>query len=170
MGIEVPGYRHTDLLSWAESEQIWTDWIRKNEQHFGFDASKLILGHLLTSIGRYDNIFAISMNYTPKGVKERRESLLARMEWEIGTPELPEEIRQRLIEVKSKLAMLNWNRPKIYSEAQKLWLDKVQQFVIKQVEANPDYQEAVRYDAAWSIRMDLQSSWGKYYAELISVK
>ena len=110
----------------------------------GIEHKKIILGNVLGTIyGDDPNCFGFF--YIPNISYQGKRHLQIRMDYEINTPELPEQIRSRIQEIKPQIVSMDWTKKAGYQEARKLWIQKVRNYVQHQIALHPEYREAEAY-------------------------
>lgn len=85
-------------------------------------------------------------------------SLGSQINWEIGTPELPRQIRRRLGKVKKGLEGIDWQTEDGFKEAKELWTGKVKDFTQAEIEKHPKYDNAMKWVHSLEERGILPSS------------
>ena len=141
-GLQRPDLKHPD--TWATIAEVHQKWLRIASPQMGFDTKKIILGDVLGTIyGDDPNCFGLI--YLPSLSHEGKKHLQIRMDFEINTPELPEQIRSRIKEIKPKVLSLDWTNESGHKQARKLWMEKVRNYVQHQIALHPEYREAEAY-------------------------
>lgn len=132
-------------LEWAREPFIHINLLRQDALQKGIDPSRAILGEVLHLIAGDDfNCFGASnAPFVPGNAAIGKEQLMIRLIGEIDTPELPEEIRNRLQEVKERLEKMNWQTKNGFGKARKLWIRRVRNFVRAQIIEDPKCHEAM---------------------------
>ena len=96
-------------------------------QYPEFDAKELFLGHLLDRIVN-DDVAIFSATYLfPQKREISRKTFIARIGWELGQEELPEEIKPSLEEVLEEFKKRPWQTEEDVQKARKFWEKKVKQ-------------------------------------------
>lgn len=116
----------------------------------GIDVSKYVLGGVLSSIvGDDANAFGAfhwEENYFDSVYAAKSKvDLFERLDWEIVTPEAPDTIRQRLIEAKKRLVLLDWSKKEEFIQAKKIWYEEIRNWLEKELEENKVWKEAEIY-------------------------
>jgi len=136
--------------AWAEYAQVHSKWLRAVALQFGLDVDKLILGDVLsTIIGDDANCFIWYESGAPfesEWAERARNNLLFRLGWEINTPELPDNIREKLREVKEAVELLDWTNEATFKEAMKIWYS-AKDWVVEEIDKKPKLREAIEYDS-----------------------
>lgn len=91
-----------DPLRLAFYGKVRSDWLRHVAPQLGLDTDMIVLGSVLNSITQ-DNISEVH-HYNERFAYQNHRRLLERFNWQIDTPELREEIREKLVEAKSLIS------------------------------------------------------------------
>ena len=132
-----------DPFTWASIARTKTKWIRHVGPQLRIDVEKYILGDVLAAIIG-DDSNCIAFDHNSELAPMAQKHLLERLDWEITTPETPEDIRERAKEVLEKVAALNWQNKEEYIEARTTWRE-FEAWVIEQIEERPELKEAEEY-------------------------
>lgn len=133
--------------TWAEFAIKEADFIRNNAALVNLDASRLVRGFTLLMIVDDDrNIFAWIDQLPFKAALGRQSAkqLNIRVNWEIATPELPENIRERLLQVRDGIQTLDLGKSFGFISAYHLW-NNAREFVRKEIHTLPVLQEDINY-------------------------
>jgi hypothetical protein len=139
----------TEKREWARIPFEFLDWCRERGSEYGIDTQKLILGGVLGSIvGDDSNCFGVSLGleYMPKVSPLQQRDLEIRVELEIDTPELPENIRERLRGFLPILLKSDWRNEEDFLRVRESWVRDVWEFTKNEVDMNPEYDEAMWYE------------------------
>ena len=149
-----------DPIAWATIAETYAEWVRLNAPKHGIDVPKYMLGDVLGSIiGDDSNCFGFrSAPYDREMAITGGQHLQIRLDWEISTPELPENIRQRLVQFRSEIDEADWDSQSGFSQVREAWSEKVKQFVQAQIDSNPELREAIDYELemAWLLSKEWQ--------------
>lgn len=134
---------------WAERERRVADWLRLNAAKLGVDTAQYIRGQLLTCIvGDDSNCFVnlrfISPKDLPKFLEGGRLQLLERVSWELGAPELPDDIKQELLKIQEHIQKHSWNSLKDAGSAEIKWR-RAKDYTQQRINQDPNLAEAVSY-------------------------
>jgi hypothetical protein len=134
----------------------------------GIDIPRFVLGSVLSSIiGDDINAFGLFVSEDLPALRATRvkgkPQLLERIDWETETPELPEEIRERLMEIRPRIKQADWSDYGSYLDSYQVWCERVKRFTLARIEQTPEYREAVEYQSeAWRT---LSEPWHQYLNE-----
>lgn len=139
-----------DPFTWASVIRTYIEWIRLVGPQLGIDVSKYILGEVLSNIvGDDANAFGAfhweEKHFDPRISSKSRACLLERISCEIDTPETPEVIRRKLIEVEERICLLDWSRKDEFIMAKKIWGQEVRNWVENELGKNKAWEEAETY-------------------------
>lgn len=148
-----------DPMAWAMFSQIREQWMRYVAPQLGVDVEKLILGDVLsTIIGDDVNCFFWDFGgkvFLPESAARTQELLLFRLNWEIGVPELPDEVREKLEDVKAAFEgedLSDLKERATYERAKEHWY-RMKGEVEQMIDENPAYQEAISYRVfEWDVK------------------
>lgn len=144
---ELPRPDLDDPDTWALVSLIHQQWLRRECLQTGIDVRNAIIGDALSSIiGDDENCFIPqAAGFHPKLAGIGKRYLLIRLDFEIGTPEVPDVIRDRLQEVRGQVAGLDWTDEQQYRKARNVWFKKAKKFVEREMTLDADLRQAVRY-------------------------
>ncbi len=158
---DIPKPKVEDPQFWGKFPQVQSDWLRAVAPQYGFDQKdieKLILGftlHIIT--GDDDACVAPITTSRPDLAEKSRHLLLARLDWETGVSELPDDIRERLKEAQKVVKASDWSKPKSLEKARRVWLS-MRDWVKQQKGERPELKEAENYyHRKW--RQEFQEPW-----------
>ncbi len=137
-----------DSFSWVLLTRVREEWVRQVGPQLDIDVEKCVLGEVLANIINddsnvfdwtfYGDFFASDLAF------EAQRYLLERMDWEIKTPETPQNIREELKKVLEIVSPLNWGNLNEFNKAQVEWC-RLKEWVEEEIKANPELQEAWEY-------------------------
>lgn len=149
--IQQPDIERPDLknpFTWALVARVYADWARHVGPQLGIDIEKYVLGDVLVRIiGDDANTFTWTVGGTffePDIASKEKRNLLERMDWEIGTPETPQDIRGRLESTLQIVSSLDWRNRDEFEQAQVEWY-KLKEWVDEQIKERPELKEAREY-------------------------
>ena len=147
MNIEIPRPNLDDHEMWARLPVIHQKWMRGILPEMGIDVSKAVVGDALSTIIGDDGncFFPEAVDFDPEWSVDGKRNLLIRLEFEIGTEELPEIIRQRLETVKDRVQKLDWTSKAEYRIARRAWKRDARDFVETQIELSADLMLSLHY-------------------------
>lgn len=125
--------------------QTRIDWLRQVCPQAELNTQQVILGECLGNIFGDDH-HAFTKTYRPELNEEQRERLAYIMNVRINTPELPENIRQRLIHARDHILAIDWHTEGGWREARDYYEKNVAQFVERESTKRRKLREA-RLDA-----------------------
>ena len=139
----------SDPFVWASISRVREEWVRQIGPQLDIDVEKCILGGILsTIIGDDSNVF----NWTFEGdffdsslAFMAQEHLLERMDWEIKTPETPENIREELKSVLKIVSPLDWKNLDEFNKAKAEWFH-FKEWVEGEMETHPKLKIATQYN------------------------
>jgi len=142
MGIQQPEIavlNEDDELYWAMIERVYIEWLRHVGPQLDLDVSAMALRLVLSNIiGDDFNCFAwANYGYDVEGAKRSRKNYLERLNCEIDLPELPDEIRDRLIQTRDKITELDWEVEGEFFKAREIFLE-TKKWVSNYIDVNPN--------------------------------
>lgn len=137
-------------------------WLRYIGPQLNLDPYKLVLGGALRSIvGDDGNAFAFVGRLSPKDSQSAKEFILERMDWELGLPELPDDIKAQISTAREKLEGFDFTDIKRFRQARKYWTKEVYLYTEQQLATNGKLKAVVEYaEAAGSI-------WSPYWQQFL---
>jgi hypothetical protein len=136
-----------DPLAWARAPRLRDEWIRRLAPDFNISTDKYIRGKLLGGItGDDEGSFGLkSIGFIPDFAHIYGPSILERLRYEIASPELPEIIRSRLVQVEEALRGIKLNTQAGYDAGRDLWTNQARNFTREQLLLHPEFQEDLNY-------------------------
>lgn len=138
------------LLRWGQQARIDADRLRRDSPKFGFDASKMVLGHVVATILGDDRQLFF---YLHEGIDDEalirasQQNSLERIAFEIETPETPEDLREKLKAVKAALSASDWVNKDSFFASKKIW-DKMRDDLEASLEVDANLKDACSYYVA----------------------
>jgi len=153
-----------DPFTLALLPRLYTEWIRQVGPQLDIDIEKYILSEVLVNIiGDDETCFTwttCGVSFDSDIASMAKRNLLERMDWEIGTPETPEMIRERLTSVYQVVSSLNWRKKEEFDQATTEWR-QLKKWVEKQIEESPELKEAEKYSSTASSQ--LLKYWNEFF-------
>ena len=155
--LDRPDWKDPDV--WAKTGETYIAWLRQAVPQLDLDTKRIIIGFIFrTIIGDDRNCFG--PYYMADMIETAQRHLQIRMDTEINTPEIPEDIRQQLIRVGSQLHGIDWNSPAGYSQAVTTWKTGVLDYVQQQIDSHKEYRDVI--DDYEADAMTLMPLWNKF--------
>lgn len=109
-----------DPLKWAKFGRIHSDWLRKVAPQLELNTEILVIADVVTSIiGDDENCFLF---YSLSTCDLARASILERLSWELSIHEVPNNIKNLIITIKSLIeASPSWQDKKSFNDCYKQW-------------------------------------------------
>lgn len=133
--------------SWVEYPVQRIQELMDEAKRVGKDPDEIALGYLVVIITGDDaNCFhpAVMTNYNPKYLRAAWPSIGRRMEWEMGVPQAPDQLKERLRSTKEKLENINWNTKEGFKEGYGIWDKAVKVWLIEFEKKDPTLKRAVQ--------------------------
>jgi hypothetical protein len=113
----------------------------------GINVQKWVLGYAMDTISGDDGgCFGIyERAFNQEFAIHSKAAIYERMNWELSLPELPGEIRKKIVKVKRALNKIDWTKKEGLEKARGIWLDEVRDFTRQLINSRADYEEAVVY-------------------------
>jgi hypothetical protein len=136
-----------EWIVWAESPAVYDRWVRDIAPQLGIDARKVALGHVLKSIvGDDGSVFFLSgagyFNREQVGIMH--DTLVIRLGWEVGVPELPMDVRQSLSGVLDVVRDADWNDGLALVASRDAWRTAVGE-IDARIDSDTSLKSAVSY-------------------------
>lgn len=161
--VDIPRPDLKAYLSWATIVQTRMDWLRVACPQAGFDTAQVILGEGIGDIyGDDPNSFG--MFHQPEYIEEKRKTFEIRMNIRINTPEIPEDIRNRLAEVKDHALAIDWNKESGWQEAKTYYKKKAANYTQHQVALHQEYRNAKKVSDVADLVFS--SAWHAFLGEI----
>lgn len=135
-------------------QQTWVEYPAQRIQELmdeakgvGKDPDEIALGYLVVIITGDDaNCFhpAVMTDYNPKYLQTVWPSISKRMEWEMGVPQAPDQLKERLRSTKEKLENISWNTPEGFKDGYGIWEKEIKVWLIELEEKDPTLKRAVQ--------------------------
>lgn len=142
---------------WTTSVRQETQLFRDNAAVLGLDANRLVRGFILSTIIFDDlNIFTGLLKrprFSPKLGRQAAKGLIDRLEWEVGTPELPENIRERLSQTRELVGPLDMGTRRGFHIAYSVW-ERARAFVEEELNSSEELQNDAKYYADEGSKFD----------------
>lgn len=132
---------------WAEHPIIEAEFAKNNAAAIGLDGSRLVRGFVISTItGDDEQIFfwKKGARFSKKRGLQIAQQLNIRLDWEISTMELPEEIRDKLSEVKNQVLTLDMGTYPDLLKAHSIWYSAMK-FVKQHAQSSPQLKEDINY-------------------------
>lgn len=118
--LELPDLNELTGFGWARLPRVYTQWLKSVCPQLQLNTNQLVLAEMI------DRITGDDGNSIPGWFKQdkavyRQRNLFERMDWEIGEPEMPNDVKDRLRELKIKLKNLDWWVEGDYSMVRTQW-------------------------------------------------
>jgi hypothetical protein len=157
--INLPAFDRTEPNAWAECSAIHIAWLRQACPQLGLDTKRIIIGDVLDTITG-DDLNCFGHSYILGNIGTEQRDLQIRMDIEITTPEIPDDIRQKLSAAKAHIFAINWKSESGWELARNTWLAEVRDFVNQQVSSNKELSDIVEdYRAD---QLSLMPQWRKF--------
>jgi hypothetical protein len=148
----IPRPDRTEKFAWAKIKDVRKDWLRAIGAHLDFDPAKMILGEAMGNI-EGDDPNAFGMFFMPEIAYDVKGTIDIVMKSEINSPELPQNIHDRLVEVHSGVMALDLTTENGYKEAKKIYQERLIDFVNQEIALHPEYEEARKYAHEVNLRI-----------------
>lgn len=160
--IEAP--KRSDPLLWEKMRPIHLVWARNVLNQLNLDGATYARGMMLALIiGDDINCFIPSASgFNKKQAELSRKKIELIMKWEISVPELPDEIRERIIEIQDITSSL-WENEESYFMAQARWLE-MRDSVRQIISGNSVYSQAIDAYSDINNRI-LHSYWDEFLVD-----
>lgn len=127
---EQEGIGESVARAWKELPDV-----QEKARKMGMDVDKVTLGYAVDNIigddiNRFGTII-MTGKFDEESSLAARNSILARLKWESGIVQLPQEIRKRTESVKSALEAGDWKTKEGYMNAYNIWKTDVRDFVLE---------------------------------------
>ncbi len=148
MSIDTSPFDSEELLSWANLAESHSEEIRELSSREDIDIPKYLLGDVLSTIvGDDEFCFGLKdIPFDPNSVQLRKESLIIRLQWEIGLGETPEEVRERLQKFLPVAEETDWQNKESFLKVKEAWFRDIKDFVQYQIRRNKIYIDAMNYE------------------------
>jgi len=158
---DVPDHRYDSPGFWGRWPSIRFTWLRHVAPQLGIDPSRIIYVEVIDNIISDDENGFMSKagGFNPALAPLGRVHLLARLDSEIDTPEIPMEIHKKLDEVRLFVRQRNWSNQEDYDQSYSLWR-AMRDYVEKFAEADEKLDMDRVYRHYW--REDIQPLWSHY--------
>lgn len=125
-------------------KQQFLESLRSDCHKYGYDEYKTVLGHSIGHIyGNDPNTFCPV--YIPGMIEVVRETTIRLLEIRINTPEIPEDIRKRLMDMHTHLETADLSSKERYKQEQEFYTKRLVNYTIHQIALHPEYREAIKY-------------------------
>jgi hypothetical protein len=135
------------MLVWGHQSQVDSEWLRSKSPEFGLDPKKMVLGHLIRTIVSDDNnsfIYIHSLIFDRESIEGSQQNALIRLAWEIDLPETPEDLKERLKEVKEIVEMADWMREEDFEKSKDKW-NKMRHSLEESLETKSELSESLEH-------------------------
>lgn len=133
--------------SWIEYPSKRIKELMDEAKRVGKDPDEIALGYLVVIITGDDaNCFhpAVMSDYNPEYLQTVWPSISKRIEWEMGVPQAPNELKERLRSTKEKLEKINWSTEEGFKEGYGIWEKEIRVWLIELEKKEPSIQRAAK--------------------------
>lgn len=126
---EQGGVSESVARAWKELPEV-----QEKAKKFGLDVDKVTLGYVVDHITGDDvNAFGpLLFSYPqsrPDEIQAGKDFILARLDWEVGLAVLPQNISERLKEVRQEMEKSQWTTEEGFRNAYDLWKTRAKEYV-----------------------------------------
>jgi hypothetical protein len=156
-----------DPMTWATLKKTQTQWWRIACPQLGLDTARLIKGAVL-----YDTIhddgtpYMVNARFSldPKKIALCKTQALERLDWELTTPETPEEVKVKLQAAQRIVADTDWSDKERFSKIEETRRNLVEE-VKEIVDQDLALQDAITYRTDSAIKAVWLPYWNEFIGE-----
>ena len=133
-----------DGIEWAQRERKKADFVRVNAGRLNIDPKRFVLGQIIEIISLDDancfntrSLFETSL-YT-QTLSIQRRAILERLDWESTSHEVPEHLRNRLLQTRDFIERHEWTDKKTFEQASERWYG-MRKYFGEEVDKDDDLQ------------------------------